>query len=106
MNSPSNKAQRLFSALADPMRIRILYLVAEHREGMNRMEITSTLGIAAPVLAQHMAKLAEANLICTHKDGKRISYHVVPEEFARVQELFLAINANPRISAFLNRPRS
>jgi len=63
---------RLFRALADPARLRILGALAERpRSGR---ELSDALGLTPPTISHHMAKLTAAGLVRTDAEGTRHTY--------------------------------
>jgi ArsR family transcriptional regulator len=82
-------AARVFKALAEPNRIRILKML-EVRP-LCVCEITDILGLATSTVSRHLAVLREAGLITDRKDGKWVDYRLNPQADAgllsRVLEL-------------------
>jgi len=65
---------KVFKALADPTRRRVLELL---RKGpMNAGELSDHFGFAKPTMSAHFAVLKEANLVEAHKDGKQVIYQL------------------------------
>jgi hypothetical protein len=63
---------RLFRALADPARLRILGALAERpRSGR---ELSEALTLTPPTISHHMARLAEVRLVRVEVDGTRHTY--------------------------------
>jgi len=75
---------KAFAALADPVRLRLLSLVAAADEvcSCNLME---PLGKSQPTISHHTKALAEAGLIVGEKRGKWMWWRVVPERLAEIQ---------------------
>jgi ArsR family transcriptional regulator len=69
---------RAFAALADPVRLRLLGLVAEAGE-ICSCDLLDPLGKSQPTVSHHTKVLAEAGLITGEKQGRWIWWHVVPE---------------------------
>jgi DNA-binding transcriptional ArsR family regulator len=63
---------KVFKALADPTRRRILQLLKA--KPMNAGEIAEHFPISKPTLSAHFAVLREADLIGSEKDGKHVTY--------------------------------
>lgn len=62
----------VFKALGDPSRLRILGAVSERpRTGT---ELGEMLGVGAPTVSHHVAKLEDAGLVTATKDGQRRIY--------------------------------
>ncbi len=65
---------RVFRALADPTRRRVLQLL---REGpMSAGELADQFDVSKPTMSAHFAVLAEADLVAAKKSGRTIHYHL------------------------------
>ena len=65
---------RVFKALADPTRRRVLQLL---REGpMSAGELAEQFDVSKPTMSAHFAVLAEADLIAAKKSGRTIHYQL------------------------------
>lgn len=65
---------RVFKALADPTRRRVLQLL---REGpMSAGELAEQFDVSKPTMSAHFAVLAEADLVAAKKTGRTIHYHL------------------------------
>jgi ArsR family transcriptional regulator, arsenate/arsenite/antimonite-responsive transcriptional repressor len=69
---------RVFAALADPVRLRILSLVAEAGEVCS-CNLLEPLGKSQPTVSHHTKVLADAGLIQGEKRGRWVWWSVVPE---------------------------
>jgi len=67
---------KLFKALSDPHRLRILLLLAEKK--LCVCEITEILGLATSTVSNHLSILHEAGLIQQERDGKWMNYYLNP----------------------------
>ncbi len=65
---------KVFKALADPSRRRILELLRERP--MTAGEIAGYFSIAKPTLSAHFAVLREADLVESEKQGTTITYRL------------------------------
>ena len=72
-----------FAALADPVRLRLLNLVAAVGE-ICTCDLVEPLGRSQPTISHHTRALAEAGLLIGEKRGKWTWWRVVPE---RLNEL-------------------
>lgn len=72
-----------FAALADPVRLRLLSLVATAGEVCS-CDLQDPLGKSQPTVSHHTRVLAEAGLISGEKRGRWVWWSVVP---ARVEQL-------------------
>jgi ArsR family transcriptional regulator len=78
-----------FGALADPVRLRLLSLIAEAGE-VCACDLLAPLGKAQPTISHHTKVLADAGLIVGEKRGRWVWWSVVP---ARVRGLRDALQA-------------
>ena len=77
----------MFAALADPVRLRLLSLVAEAGE-LCSCNLQEPLGKSQPTISHHTKVLAEAGLIHGEKRGRWVWWHVVPERLDAVRSAF------------------
>ncbi|WP_327306261.1 metalloregulator ArsR/SmtB family transcription factor [Streptomyces sp. NBC_01298] len=65
-----------FRALADPMRVRLLNLLAEERRPLTVGEITERLPIGQSTVSHHLKLLAEVRFVLPERRGTSVSYEV------------------------------
>ena len=75
---------RMFSALADPVRLRILSLVAQAGEVCS-CDFERPLGKSKPTISHHTKALAEAGLIVGEKRGRWMWWRIAPEQIANLR---------------------
>src|SRR5689334_1893425 len=75
---------RGFAALADPIRLRVLNLIAGADEVCS-CELEAPLGRSQPTISHHTKALAEAGLIEGEKRGRWTYWHVVPDRVAALR---------------------
>ena len=69
---------RIFKALGDPTRVRLLSLIAAHDGGEACIcELTDPVGLSQPTVSHHMKQLADAGLVTREQRGKWAYYRVV-----------------------------
>src|SRR5580700_1531005 len=73
----SRQLARVFAALADPVRLRLLSLVAAQSEVCS-CHLEAPLGKSQPTISHHTRVLAAAGLIVGEKRGKWMWWRVVP----------------------------
>ena len=66
----ADAAARLFKALADPARVRIVNLLATSDESICACELTPAVGLAQPTVSHHLKKLTDAGLLEREQRGK------------------------------------
>lgn len=77
---------RAFSALADPVRLRLLSLVATNG-AVCSCDLETPLNKSQPTVSHHTKVLAEAGLLRGEKRGRWTWWCVVPEELDRLRAL-------------------
>jgi ArsR family transcriptional regulator len=75
---------RMFAALADPVRLRLLSLVAAADEVCS-CDLQAPLGKSQPTISHHTKALSEAGLIIGERRGKWVWWRVVPERLGALQ---------------------
>jgi ArsR family transcriptional regulator, arsenate/arsenite/antimonite-responsive transcriptional repressor len=71
---------RVFKALGDPTRVRLLSLIAAHDSGEACIcDLTAPVGLSQPTVSHHMKQLAEAGLVIREQRGKWAYYRLLPE---------------------------
>ena len=65
----AQETARLFKALADPHRIKILNLLATSSEPVCVCEFTEPLGLSQPTVSHHLKKLVQAGLLEREQRG-------------------------------------
>lgn len=65
---------KVFKALADPTRRRVLELLRQRP--MSAGELAEEFSFAKPTMSAHFAVLREAELVDAHKDGKQVIYQL------------------------------
>lgn len=73
-----------FAALADPVRLRLLSLVAEAGEVCS-CDLMEPLGKSQPTVSHHTKILSEAGLIVGEKRGRWVWWSVVPERLEQLR---------------------
>jgi ArsR family transcriptional regulator, arsenate/arsenite/antimonite-responsive transcriptional repressor len=75
---------RAFAALGDPVRLRLLSLVADAGEVCS-CDLLAPLGKAQPTVSHHTKVLADAGLVVGEKRGRWVWWRIVPERVAAVR---------------------
>jgi ArsR family transcriptional regulator len=75
---------RVLGALADPVRLRLLSLVAS-REEICSCDLERPLGKSQPTVSHHTRVLADAGLIVGEKRGRWMWWRVEPSRLAAVR---------------------
>src|SRR4051812_2550553 len=69
---------KVFAALGDPVRLRLLSLVAAHPEVCS-CDLEDPLGKSQPTISHHTKALADAGLITGEKRGRWMFWRIVPD---------------------------
>ena len=81
----ADRLARVFAALGDPVRLRLLSLVAEAGEVCS-CDLLVPLGKSQPTVSHHTKILAEAGLIVGEKRGRWVWWHIVPERLEEMRD--------------------
>jgi ArsR family transcriptional regulator, arsenate/arsenite/antimonite-responsive transcriptional repressor len=77
-----------FKALADPVRIRLLSLIAAAPEGTAcSCDLEDPVGKTQSTVSHHLSILAEAGLITKEKVGRWVNCTIVPERLAQLRNI-------------------
>jgi ArsR family transcriptional regulator len=77
-----------FKALADPVRLRLLSLIAAAPDGTAcSCDLEAPVGKSQPTVSHHLAILADAGLITKEKVGRWVNCTVVPERLAALRDV-------------------
>jgi ArsR family transcriptional regulator len=82
----AREAASIFGALADPVRLRMLSLIAAEPEVCS-CALEDPLAKSQPTISHHTKILAEAGLIEGEKRGRWMWWHVVPERLNQVARI-------------------
>ena len=75
---------RVFGALGDPVRLRVLSLIAAADEVCS-CDLEEPVGKSQPTISHHTKALADAGLIAGEKRGRWMMWRVVPERLAALR---------------------
>ncbi len=78
---------RLFKALGDATRVKILNLLASGGEGACVCDLTETLGLAQPTVSHHLKTLTEAGLLRRQQMGTSACFTLDPTAAAKLRIL-------------------
>jgi ArsR family transcriptional regulator len=73
---------RLFKALADPARVKIVNVLATSGEPVCVCEFTEPLGLSQPTVSHHLKKLMDAGLLDREQRGTWAYYSLRPDALA------------------------
>ncbi|MEV4113469.1 metalloregulator ArsR/SmtB family transcription factor [Nonomuraea sp. NPDC049695] len=81
---------RVFKALGDPIRLRLLSLIGAHEsgrqvgDGVCVCELTGAFAVTAPTISHHLKVLREAGLIDSQRRGTWVYYWIIPATLQRL----------------------
>jgi ArsR family transcriptional regulator, arsenate/arsenite/antimonite-responsive transcriptional repressor len=87
--SEADDLARAFAALADPVRLRLLSLVADAGEVCS-CDLLAPLGRSQPTVSHHTRILADAGLIVGEKRGRWVWWRIAPDRVAAVRDALRA----------------
>jgi ArsR family transcriptional regulator, arsenate/arsenite/antimonite-responsive transcriptional repressor len=77
---------RAFAALGDPVRLRLLNLIASADDGeVCVCELVGPVARSQPTVSHHLRILADAGLVASEKRGKWSWFSIVPERLDAVR---------------------
>ncbi len=85
----------MFKALGDPVRLRLVSLIASHPGGEACVcDISVTIDVSQPTISHHLKVLRSAGLLGSQRRGTWVYYRVIP---AALQQLsgILQIGSGP-----------
>jgi ArsR family transcriptional regulator, arsenate/arsenite/antimonite-responsive transcriptional repressor len=76
---------RVFKAVGDPVRLRLLSLIASHEGGEACVcDLTDAFALTGPTISHHLKVLRESGLITGERRGTWIYYRAEPDTLARL----------------------
>jgi ArsR family transcriptional regulator len=75
-----------FAALADPVRLRLLSLLAAAPAGeVCVCDLTAPVGKSQPTVSHHLKVLTDARFVTSDKRGRWVWYRILPERLAELR---------------------
>lgn len=92
---------KVFKAVADPNRIRILKMLQQKK--MCVCELSAVLGITQPSVSRHLSMLRDAGLVRDERNGQWIDYELCEEKINQYAPVLMRhikswINDHPRVT--------
>ena len=85
---------RMFKALGDPVRLRLLSLVASHAGGEACVcDISETFDLSQPTISHHLKVLRSAGLLDCERRGTWVYYWVIPSALQQLSAVLLTESA-------------
>ncbi|AEA24613.1 ArsR/SmtB family transcription factor [Pseudonocardia benzenivorans] len=83
-----------FKALGDPVRLRLLSLIAAHEGGEACVcDISGAFALTGPTISHHLKVLRTAGLVSSQRRGTWIYYRVRPEVIGRLATVLVPLGA-------------
>ncbi len=87
----------MFKALGDPVRLRLLSLIASHPGGEACVcEISATFDVSQPTISHHLKLLRAAGLLDSERRGTWVYYWVIPSV---LRQLSSVLHVNDQLAA-------
>ena len=78
----------LFNAIADPVRLRLVSLIACHEGGEACVcDLTAAFDLTGPTISHHLRVLREAGLISSQRRGTWVFYWINPDVLASLSDV-------------------
>jgi len=82
---------RVFKAMGDPVRLRLLSLIASHDGGEACVcDLSEVFELTGPTISHHLKVLREAGLVESSRRGTWAYYRLVPEAVGALREALSA----------------
>jgi DNA-binding transcriptional ArsR family regulator len=88
-NENAHKAAHCVKAIAHPLRMSILGLLAEGEK--NVQDLTKALGSTQSNVSQHLFRMRERGLLETRREGNMVYYSIQNQKLVKLMELMKEI---------------
>jgi ArsR family transcriptional regulator len=78
-DSEAEELATMFKVLGDPVRLRLLSLIAARDDETCACELVTVLDRSQPTISHHLSVLHDAGLLTREKRGRWVWYRAVPE---------------------------
>jgi ArsR family transcriptional regulator len=83
-------------ALADPVRLRLLSVVASHTGGEACVcDLSVGIEVGQPTISHHLKVLKAAGLLASERRGSWVYYRVIPEALQQLSQVLGTDNLSP-----------
>jgi ArsR family transcriptional regulator len=86
--SEALELERLFRALGDRTRVKIVNLLAHAGEPVCVCALVPALGLTQPTVSYHLKQLAEAGIVTRERRGTYAYYELAPRALERLRAVF------------------
>ncbi len=85
---------RLFKAMGDPVRLRLVSLIASHEGGEACVcDLTDVFDLSGPTISHHLKVLREAGLITGERRGTWVYYRILPDALRQLSAVLVLDDA-------------
>ena len=85
---------RLFKAMGDPVRLRLMSLIASHEGGEACVcDLTDVFDLSGPTISHHLKVLREAGLIAGERRGTWVYYRILPDALRQLSAVLVLDDA-------------
>ena len=85
---------RLFKAMGDPVRLRLMSLIASHEGGEACVcDLTDVFDLSGPTISHHLKVLREAGLITGERRGTWVYYRILPDALRQLSAVLVLDDA-------------
>ena len=96
----ATELSRVFKAMGDPVRLRLLSLIASHAGGEACVcDLTDVFDLTGPTISHHLKVLREAGLISGERRGTWVYYRVHPDALGRLSAVLVPDEAPTTVTA-------
>jgi ArsR family transcriptional regulator len=85
-----------FKALGDPVRLRLLSLIAAHEGGEACVcDLTGAFALSQPTISHHLKVLREAGLVTSERRATWVYYRIAPERIRLLSDVLVPVDGPP-----------
>lgn len=88
----TNLHAHICSGLAEPIRIMILYSLADHAH--NVTELATSLEIPQPTVSRHLIVLKDRNMVNARREGQSVYYSLADQRIIQALDLLRGLLAD------------
>jgi DNA-binding transcriptional ArsR family regulator len=82
----------VLKALAEPTRLRLVWTLAQREHSVG--ELAELVGAQVAAVSQHLARLRDAGLVTSRRDGTRIFYRAAAPHLAALLEQLIVVGGH------------